>query len=164
LNYSESASETKVFAEDTNTCYEQYDRVYSELMYVFRRWLEFQFLSFAPDIEDFVNMQSEFTGRLSKPVAGGKKKVESKQDYKHRNGGQSPNRADAITLLLHLVRKRWQVIPSMDTERTTVSAGDVEMMGMNLMPVVVSSSDLLDDIDLVQRGNSPYPEELDWMS
>lgn len=164
LNYSESATESKVFQEDANTCYEQYDRVYSELMYVFRRWLEFQFLSFANDIEDFVNVQAEFTGRLAKPVGGGKKKVESKQDYKHRNGGQSPNRADAITLLLHLVRKRWSVIPSMDTERTTVSGSEIESMGVSLMPVRVSSSEILDDLDLVQRGNSPYPEELDWMS
>jgi hypothetical protein len=163
LNYSESATKTKVMQEDEDTCYDMYYRVYSELWYVFRRWLEFQFVIFAPDLEDFAGVQTEFTSRMAKPTGKGLKKVESKQDYKHRNGGQSPNRADAITLLLHLVRVRWAVIPSMDTERTTASVSDVDMIHQRAMPVLVSYTDLLDDLD-IKQGSGPYPEELDWMS
>lgn len=163
LNYSESATESKVMQEDQDKCYDLYYRVYSELWYAFRRWLEFQFVLFAPDLEDFAGIQTEFTSRLSKSAEKGLKKVESKQDYKHRNGGASPNRADAITLLLHLVRKHWAVIPSMDTERTTASAVDLSYTD-RAIPVRVSHADTLDDIDMHQKEGSPFPEELDWMS
>jgi hypothetical protein len=51
----------------------------------------------------------------------------------------------------------------MDTERTTASVSDVDMIHQRAMPVLVSYTDLLDDLD-IKQGSGPYPEELDWMS
>lgn len=164
LNYSSSSTETRIMQEDKETCYEMYDRAYSELWYAFRRWLEFGFVLFADDLEDFAGIQTEFTSRLSKMANKGKKKVESKQDYKHRNGGASPNRADAVTLLLHLVRLRWAIIPSMDTERTTIATADFDLYSNSTMPVRVSTADRLDDLDYQHRQGQPFGEELDWMA
>jgi hypothetical protein len=158
LNYSSAATGAKVMEQDNEMCSELYERVYSELWYAFRRWLEFQFFLFSSDIEDYADIEVEFTGRLSKRSGTGKMKVESKQDYKARNGGQSPNKADAATLLLHLVRTKWSVIPSMDTERATVSASEA-FVG-NQAPVIVSAADRLDDLDMAASG--PYFDELDW--
>jgi hypothetical protein len=163
LNYSTSSTETKIMEQDQEMCCDLYDRVYTELWYAFRRWLEFQFILFSPDIENFTTIQTQFTSRFSKLGPKGVKKVESKQDYKKRSGGNSPNEADAITLLLHLARMRWSVVPSMDTERSTASAADLDAFNNRAMPVRISHSDTLDDLDMSQ-GGGPYAEELDWMS
>jgi hypothetical protein len=163
LNYSTSSTETKVMQEDQEVAKDLYYRVYSELWYAFRRWLEFQFFLFSPDTEDFAGVQTEFTSRFAKPGPKGQKKVESKQDYKTRNGGQSPNRADAITLMLHLVRLRWSVVPSMDTERSTASTADLDAFNNRAMPVRISHADTLDDLDMKQ-DSGPYAQEVDWMS
>lgn len=162
VNYSSSSTDTKVMDEDQSTCYELYDRVHTELWYAFRRWLEFGFILFLPSMEKFVEAQTELTTRLAKKHQG-KQKIETKPDYKLRTGGTSCNMADACCLTLHLVRILFGPTPSMDTERRSV-AGGFEVYGGEPMQVRVQSSEMLDDLDTLQRGNSPFPEELDFMS
>lgn len=113
VNYSENASETKVLLEDTDTALALYDRALSELWYALRKWLEVSSIRIGPYV-DTEHLYRELTGRECHSSDRTKKqRVESKKDYKDRNGGASPDRADALTLLLHGARKVSGFIPSL---------------------------------------------------
>lgn len=101
INYSESPTHRKILEEDTEYTDEEYDRVYSELWFAFRKWREAGaiLLGWAVPTE---KLFAQLQGRQYAP--GKKKKVEAKRDYKQRNEGKSPNEADALQLLLHGVR------------------------------------------------------------
>lgn len=109
INYSHGPSEMKIFEEDTKTCAEEYDRIQSELWFALARWLEFRLVKLSP-VVDTSKLNPQLTSRLYMP--GKSRKVESKPDYKKR-GNESPDEADAITLLLHSARMAGRVIPSM---------------------------------------------------
>jgi len=111
VNFYESASETRIMAEDEATAKELYDRVNSELWFAVKRWLEFRFLYVALGM-DVADLTGELTDRLFRMV-GKKSHVESKRDWKSRHAGKSPNLADAFTLLIHAARKGSGFIPSM---------------------------------------------------
>lgn len=113
VNYSENASETKVLAEDTDTAILTYDRALSELWFALRKWLEVKAIMVGPYV-DTDELFRELTGRqVHSSDRTKKQRVESKKDYKDRNGGASPDRADAFTLLLHGARKVSGFVPSM---------------------------------------------------
>lgn len=114
VNYSEGATHTKIMLEDHEFCDESFERVYSELWFAMRSWIEFGVLKINPDIEEDAAQKliQQLTGRLYR-TQGTRRKVESKQDYKHRNLGFSPNEADALSLLIHGVRMASAVAPSM---------------------------------------------------
>lgn len=111
VNYSESATEQRILAEDKSTPYQEYSRINSELWFAVRKFLEFGFikfdLGFSPD-----RLTSELTGRRYR-MQGKKTHVEAKKDYKSRNAGRSPDEADGFTLLVHAVRFGFAFIGSM---------------------------------------------------
>jgi hypothetical protein len=109
INYSNSPTTTKIFEEDTKNCDEAFDRVQSELWFALARWLEFRLVKFSP-VVDTEKLAPQLTSRLYMP--GKVQKVESKPDYKKR-GNESPDEADAVTLLLHCARMAAHVVPSM---------------------------------------------------
>lgn len=104
VNYSEGATDTKVFDGDTQTAKEEYLRVVSELWFAFRRLAEHGCLWFAPS---FMNSSAkpllweQLTGRLYDPNRSNR--VETKAEYKSR-GNTSPDEADAATVFVHCVR------------------------------------------------------------
>lgn len=102
LNYSEGSTHTKILAEDTDWCDDIYERAYSELWFALRKWREAGAIVLAQGIPA-EPLTSQLTGRNY--ISGARRKVEPKPDYKQRNGGKSPNEADAITLVLHQIRK-----------------------------------------------------------
>lgn len=102
VNYSESAGEEKLMAEDTKTCKELYERMYSVLWFATRQWAEFGYFVISPKM-DLSKLTQQLTNRRFKSNAG-KAKVESKKDYESR-GFSSPNDADSLTLLVHAARK-----------------------------------------------------------
>jgi hypothetical protein len=51
------------------------------------------------------------TNRRYKPTRNGKMHVESKDEYKARNAGKSPDEMDSVVMLVHLVRVRGGVTP-----------------------------------------------------
>jgi hypothetical protein len=108
LNYSEGATERKILEEDTMTCKEEYERVLNEIWFALKKWQEFNFISYGSEAASD-DLTQQLTGRRYMP--GKVNKVESKVDYKSR-GNPSPNKADAVTLLLHLVRLASGCVPS----------------------------------------------------
>jgi hypothetical protein len=102
VNYSEGASEDKIMQEDSKTCKEAYERMFSELWFRTRAWGEFQYLLIHPSM-DLSKLGQQLTLRRFQ-VAAGRSKVESKKDYKSR-GFESPNEADSLTLLVHAAAK-----------------------------------------------------------
>lgn len=110
VNYSSSPTDMKIMQEDENAAVKEYDRIDSELWFATRAWLEFSVLIFNPAI-DLSKLSVQLTERLYRTV-GGKRKVESKKDYKDR-GHDSPDEADSLTLLVHAARKGGGIIPSM---------------------------------------------------
>lgn len=109
VNYSHGSTATKIFEEDTKGCDEEYDRIQSELWFALARWLEFRLVKFSP-VVDTSKLAPQLTSRLFMP--GKVRKVESKPDYKKR-GNESPDEADAVTLLLHCARMASGAVPSM---------------------------------------------------
>jgi hypothetical protein len=121
VNYMEGASETKILLEDSKTCKEEYDRACSELWFALRKWMEFQGIMFSPQI-DFSKLAEQMTTRQFAP--GKMSRVESKKDFKSRNGGNSPDDADAMTLLNHASRKKSGSILSMNLKSGTNALAD----------------------------------------
>lgn len=110
VNFSQSASETKIMAEDNKTAKEEYDRLASELWGALAKWSEFGVVMIHPQVS-LEKLSQELTQRRYRNI-GGRVKVESKADFFSR-GQPSPDHADSLTLLIHAVRKGFSVIPSM---------------------------------------------------
>lgn len=113
VQYSSGASETKVMVEDSKTCKELYERVYTELWFAMRYWGEFGYLMIHPAM-DMSKLTQQLTNRHFR-TKGGRACVESKTDYKSR-GFESPGEADSLSLLVHAARMGSGVIPSMRGE------------------------------------------------
>lgn len=97
LNYSEGATEEKIFSEDKLTPKEQYERAASQLWFLTRGWMEFGYFLINPKM-DAAKAKEQLTTRWF-TTQGTKTRIESKSDYKKR-GFTSPDEADSITLLV----------------------------------------------------------------
>lgn len=142
VNYQESATEKKILLEDTKTAKDEYSRAVSELWFALKKWSEFNFvrLGSAAYEEELVR---EITGR--RYASDKLTKVEGKDEYKSR-GNPSPNRADAVTLLLHAVRLATGCIPSSVDDMEGVTGTAVAPHELP-MPVLVGASDCHDFLD-----------------
>lgn len=117
VNFSESPTDLKILEEDSKTAKEAYDRICSEIWFALSKWMSCGAFLIDPAV-DLSEVIPQLTGRLYDPKV--KDKVESKRDYKHRNMGESPDEAEAISLLVHAVRQAGQIVPAM---MESVSAG-----------------------------------------
>jgi hypothetical protein len=122
VNYSESASETRIMVEESDVANKLYDRTQSELMFALRKFIEFGYLKAMPAL-DTTELYPQMTGRLFR-ATGKFSKVEPKPDYKSRNQGKSPDDADAVSLLVHVVRKTSGVVLGMSSENCLTGDGD----------------------------------------
>lgn len=104
LNWAEKATDMKLTEEDVKPAKELYAGVVSEMWYALRVFLEFDFIKFAPSLNT-EDLFKELTDRKSR-VKGKLLSVESKGEYKSRNAGKSPDWADSMIMLGHLVRHR----------------------------------------------------------
>jgi hypothetical protein len=152
VNYSESATHTKILSEDSEFCDDAYKRIYNEIWFATRKWLEFGVvkIGFSVEVEKLAH---QLTTRLYK---ASENKVEPKGDWKHRNEGKSPNEADALTLLIHCARMASGVTPGM------VSAADVPVLsssGYDRGLPRVGITDRLDDLDRGPRRTG-WPRRL----
>ena len=111
LNFFEGASDTKILVEDSDTAKALYDRAASELWFAMRKFIEFHYMKALPSL-DTSELYPQMTGRLFR-ASGKTAKVEGKPDYKSRHQGKSPDDADAVSLLVHAVRKASGVILAM---------------------------------------------------
>ena len=122
VNYSESASETRIMVEESDVANKLYDRTQSELMFALRKFIEFGYLKAMPAL-DTTELYPQMTGRLFR-ATGKFSKVEPKPDYKSRHQGKSPDDADAVSLLVHVVRKTSGVVLGMSSENCLTGDGD----------------------------------------
>jgi len=113
VNYSEAATEKKIFEEDEQTPKEVYQKLVSELWFALKKWIEFDFVKLAPAI-DTAELYRQLGKRRYAP--GKLAKVEEKDDYRSREMASSPNEADAVTLLVHGIRMAAGVSLSMKGE------------------------------------------------
>jgi hypothetical protein len=101
LEFGEAATERKMFDEDSKKCNEIYKGVVTELWWAVRRYLEFGYLKFAPALQT-PELYTELLGRKY-DYENKLLRVESKKSYKaHKR--KSPDRADSLTLFVHLSR------------------------------------------------------------
>lgn len=106
LNYSESATETKILIEDTILCRERFGtgRVVSELWFAAQTLLDHGYIWIEPEFTGVTKLAlwKQLCGRRYAP--GKNNRVESKKEYKER-GNPSPDEADSFTLWVHQIRK-----------------------------------------------------------
>jgi hypothetical protein len=120
VNYSEGASKEKLMAEDSKTCAEQFERMFTELWMGVRMWGEFTYLMLSPKL-DMAKLGPQLTQRRMRS-SGEKTRVESKKDYETRTQQGSPNEADSLTLFVHAARKGSGVTLSMKGEAVVPSS------------------------------------------
>lgn len=113
VSWNEKATERKILAEDQDAADKQCDGVMSEMWWAFRRWLMPQCAAVL--INPIIPQQPIHTQLTSRRYKTGKNgiKVEPKDEYMARNGGVSPDEADAFVMLVHVVRKNSDVIPGL---------------------------------------------------
>ncbi len=113
IAWNAKATERKIIAEDTDGADKQADGVMSEMWWAFRKWL-------APDcravlINPIIPTSPIHTQLTSRRFRHGPKgiKVEAKEEYMSRSGGVSPDEADSLVMLVHVVRKNSDVLPGL---------------------------------------------------
>lgn len=104
VHYSESPSESRIGEEDSKTPKEMFSSVIGEMWYGAARFFEHDCIRVGRGVD--THTISELVNRRGGSPAGKGKlmTVESKDDFKKRNGGKSPDRADAVTLLIYAAR------------------------------------------------------------
>jgi hypothetical protein len=109
INGSQSPTEKRIMQEDQKLPCDEYAWLISELWFALRKYIEYGYLKIHPNVPQDP-LFHELTGRRTES-GGAKTKVESKKAYKSR-GNRSPDRADALTILLHAVRLNLSAPPS----------------------------------------------------
>ena len=102
INYGMKATETKIMEDDSDTCKDQYHLLVTECWHGVRRFLEFNYLRFALSVDFGNGLLGELTDRRYRKQ-NKKVKVEGKDEYKAR-GKESPDRADSLVMMVHVVR------------------------------------------------------------
>lgn len=112
ISWNEKATEKKIVAEDLEGADKQCDGVMSEMWWALRKWLEPACRSLL--INPIIPTQPIYTQMTSRRMKHGKNgiKVEAKEEYMARNTS-SPDETDAIVMLIHLIRKRSDVLPGL---------------------------------------------------
>jgi hypothetical protein len=146
VNYSSGPTEMKITQEDQKVAKDEFDRIDSELWFALRAWAEFHFILIHPSV-DMSKLTQQITQRHYR-VANGKRKVESKADYKSR-GFESPDEADSLTLLVHAARVGSKIIPSMADNTGSGPDSDGWWEGnLNEGGAVIDPSNQTDSLDV----------------
>lgn len=106
LNFGTKSTDLKILEDDTKVASDEYDGVVSELFFAARKFMEADSLVISPAVQ-LEPLRKELTTRQFRDGKGGRSRVESKKEYKAR-GNASPDRADSLTMLVHIVRVRKQ--------------------------------------------------------
>lgn len=113
IGWAEKATPAKIVAEDQSGADDQCAGVMSEMWWAFRRWLDPTCCAIL--INPIIPPQpinTQLTSRRYRNGKQGKIVVESKEEYKARNQ-HSPDEADSMIMLVHLVRKKADVLPGL---------------------------------------------------
>lgn len=104
LEYASSPTTAKIAEEDTKGPNEMYDRLATELWYAAAKFFEFGIVRIGKGVD--IRVLSELSSRKGdmQPGLGKRLTIETKQAYKQRTGGDSPDLADATLVMLHVAR------------------------------------------------------------
>jgi hypothetical protein len=104
IHYSEKPTEVKIAEEDSDTPRDNYDRVATELYFAAAKLIEYDCVRFGKGIDS--KTFDELCGRMGGMQVGLGRKLtlEGKDVYKARTGSNSPDRADVVTILIHVAR------------------------------------------------------------
>ncbi len=105
--WGEGATEMKILQEDTETCDNRFRGIDTEMWFAFASWLEFGYLKFSPSMAGYRTVMTELLGRRW-DFFQTKQDLEGKKTFKVRNQGKSPDHADSLVMLTHLIRVRAQ--------------------------------------------------------
>lgn len=119
ISWNEKATSVKILSEDFEGADMQCDGIMSEMWWTFRRWLDphCHAILINPIIPS-APTNTQLTSRRYSTSKNGRIKVESKDAYKARNGGTSPDEADSMIMLTMLVRKNSSVLPGLVEHET----------------------------------------------
>lgn len=111
INGSTSSTEMRILTEDKLLPCDEYTLLCTELWFAVKKWLQVGALKFGFAVPG-TPLFSELAGRrFIQPMGNPRVKVEPKSAYKSR-GNPSPDRADTLTILLHVVRLNTNVVQS----------------------------------------------------
>lgn len=112
IAWNEKSTERKILSEDQAGADKQSDGVMSEMWWAFRRWLDPTCKAVL--INKIIPTSPIHTQLTSRRYKHGKNgiKVEPKEEYVARNK-YSPDEADALVMLVHVVRNNSDVIPGL---------------------------------------------------
>ena len=117
------ATDKKILKEDKKLPKELYDRIASELWYAAHKWFSVRAILLSREIEQKDQLFREWTTRLiGKKSVNGKDRMETKEEWRKRNQGKSPDFADVVNGLVHVCRMRTQYMPAMDSTGESVTS------------------------------------------
>jgi hypothetical protein len=104
VSYSTKPTKSKICEEDSTLPYDVFRLLCDELWFAAAKFFEFQSVGVSKNVD--AKTRQELTGRKGGFKAGNlkRKSIEPKAAYKARTGLPSPDRADAVTMLIHAVR------------------------------------------------------------
>ncbi len=141
ISWNEKATTGKILAEDIEGADSQCDGLMSEMWWAFRRWLDPTARAIL--ISQIIPQQPIHTQLTSRRYKTGKKgiRVEPKEEYKSRNQ-HSPDEADALVMLVHLVRQVSDVLPGLvEQSKPSNQRGDPEMVFRKVSEMEVLEED-----------------------
>lgn len=107
ISFGEGPTNNKILEDDILKPKDRFHKVNSEMAFAVAYWAEAGFVKFGQKT-DLQSWEGEFTDRRYR-VRSDKIEVEKKEDYKARTGRTSPDRADVVGMLIHLVRVRHSI-------------------------------------------------------
>jgi len=113
----EAATEKKILAEDTKLPKDMYDRISSELWFAAQKWFNVGTVLLSVELDHKDELFRELiTRHQGRKAVSGKDKIESKDEWKNRHQGKSPDFADALHGAIHVARMRTKYLPAMNPE------------------------------------------------
>jgi hypothetical protein len=112
INWAEKATEMKVLSDDAVGALERFDGIPSEMWFALKHWMDPNVCAvlFNPTIQS-AELYTQMTTRRYKHTRNGRLHIESKDEFKSRNAGKSPDEVDVVVMMLHLCRVRGGVTP-----------------------------------------------------
>lgn len=153
--WNEKASEMRITAEDLEGASKQCDGIMSEMWWAFRRWLDPSCRAILINqIVPQQPLQTQLTSRRYNPGSSKGIKVEKKEEYMARNGQNSPDEADSVMMLLHVVRMRSSVLPGL-VEQQDSSKSVNEKSAIKFIPIKKMMGSFKDD-SLSENGDGTF--------
>lgn len=125
INGSSSSTDMRILVEDQKLPCDEYNLLYTELWFALKKWIEVGVCKFAFSLPSDPLISELLGRRYIQPIGNPKVRVEPKKAYKSR-GNKSPDRADALTMLLHVVRLQTSIVQSYKTGSVAEATGPMK--------------------------------------